>query len=323
MEITEKNIKKWSAIGARPTLGLALNDLATKNKKLMVLTADVSTSSGLERFKKLYSDQYLDVGIAEQNMACIATGLAKEGYQVVTTTFAPFQSMRCLEQIRVNQGYMKQPIVMIGLASGIYHSYLGNTHCCFEDGAILRAIPNIAVVTPADAAEIIKAVEAAIEFPNAVYIRLPEGKGLPIVYKKDFPFCIGKANVLREGTDIALLANGTMVSHALSSAVLLEKHGIACKVVDFHTIKPLDIDMLESLINYQYIATIEEHNVIGGLGSAVAEYMMQKSCKPQQFFFGVKDFYPHAGSYQAALQICGLMPEQIADIILQQTKGGL
>lgn len=321
MEITKRNVKKWAIIGARPTLGFVLNDLAEKNGNLMVLTADVSTSAGLERFKKLYPDQFLDVGIAEQNMMCIATGLAKEGYNVVTTTFAPFQSMRCLEQIRVNQGYMKQPVVMVGLASGIYHSYLGNTHCCFEDGAILRALPNIAIVTPADGVEIAKALEAAIEYPQAVYIRLIEGKELPIIYEKDYKFSIGKANVLQEGTDIVLLANGMMVSHALSVAELLQKKGVSCKVIDFHTTKPIDTEMLDKLAHYKYLATIEEHNVIGGLGSAVAEYMMQKVNKPQQLFFGINDFYPHAGSYQSALQMCGLMPDQIANSILNKMEG--
>ena len=112
MDITEKNVKKWSTIGARPTLGLALNDIAKKNPKLMVLTADVSTSAGLDRYKRSFPDQFLDVGIAEQNMMGIATGLSKEGFDVVTTSFAPFQSMRCLEHIRVNQGYMNMPVVM-------------------------------------------------------------------------------------------------------------------------------------------------------------------------------------------------------------------
>ncbi len=318
MEISSRNIKKWSSIGARPTLGLTLMELAEKNENLMVLTADVSTSAGLERYKRTYPEQFLDVGIAEQNMMGIASGLAKEGYQVVTTTFAPFQTMRCLEQIRVNQGYMKLPVVMVGLASGIYHSYLGNTHCCFEDAAIMRAIPNLSVVTPADGAEIVKSVVAATEYGKPVYIRLIERKGLPIVYQGDFEFSIGKANVLREGDDIAILANGTMASHALLVADSLMECGIACRVVDFHTVKPLDAAMLDSLEEYKLIVTIEEHSVIGGLGSAVAEYMMQKRKKPLLKLFGIQDFYPHAGEYEQALRQCGLMPEQMAEKIRKE-----
>lgn len=318
MDITEKNVKKWSTIGARPTLGLALNDIAKCNPNLMVVTADVSTSAGLDRYKRLFPDQFLDVGIAEQNMMGIATGLSKEGFDVVTTSFAPFQSMRCLEHIRVNQGYMNMPVVMVGLASGIYHSYLGNTHCCFEDVAILRAIPNIAVVTPADGAEIVKCIEAAIKYKNAVYIRLIEGKGLPTIYQEDFDFKIGKANVLKQGSDIAILANGMMVSEALQVSENLKKKGIDAKVVDFHTVKPLDYELIDSLIGYKLVVTMEEHNTIGGMGSAIAEYLVTKENAPKMMMFGIKDFYPHAGSYESALKQCGLLPEQIVDKILSE-----
>ena len=319
MEITSKNIKRWSTLGARPTFGLEMVDLAQRYDNLMVLTADVSTSAGLERYKKAFPEKFLDVGIAEQNMMGIATGLAKEGFRVVTTSFAPFQTMRCLEQIRVNQGYMKIPVVMVGLASGIYHSYLGNTHCCFEDAAILRSIPNIAVVTPADGVSMVKAVEEAIESPCAVYIRLIENQGLPVVYDSDISFQIGKAITVKEGHEVALLANGTMVSVAKTVSDILEKEGLTVKIVDFHTLKPLDRDMLDQLMDFKLIVTMEEHNVIGGLGSAVAEYLMKKrDYRPQQLMAGISDFYPHAGSYESALEQCGLTPEQIADRVLKE-----
>ncbi len=318
MEITARNVKKWSTIGARPTFGMALLELAKEDSELMALTADVSTSAGLERYKKMLPEQFIDAGIAEQNMMGIAAGLAKEGHCVVTTTFAPFQSMRCLEQIRVNQGYMGLPLVMVGLASGIYHCYLGNTHCCFEDAAILRSIPNIAVVTPADGAEIVKALESAVKYGKSVYIRLIEGKNLPVVYREDFAFSIGKANVLKEGKDVAVLANGTMVSRSLEAANILQEKGITCKVVDFHTIKPLDTEILDSIAGYELIVTVEEHNVIGGLGSAVAEYMIQKKEKPRQILLGIQDFYPHFSEYEEALKECGLTAPQIAETIWKE-----
>lgn len=318
MEITARNVKKWSTIGARPTFGMALLELAKENSELMALTADVSTSAGLERYKKMLPEQFIDVGIAEQNMMGIAAGLSKEGHCVVTTTFAPFQSMRCLEQIRVNQGYMGLPLVMVGLASGIYHCYLGNTHCCFEDAAILRSIPNIAVVTPADGAEIVKALECAVNYGKSVYIRLIEGKNLPVVYGEDFAFSIGKANVLNEGKDVAVLANGTMVSRSLEAANILQEKGITCKVIDFHTIKPLDTEILDSIAEYELIVTVEEHSVIGGLGSAVAEYMIQKKEKPRQVLLGIQDFYPHFSEYEDALKQCGLTAPQIAETIWKE-----
>lgn len=318
MEITARNVKKWSTVGARPTFGMTMVELAKANPNIMVLTADVSTSAGLERYKKMFPEQFIDVGIAEQNMMGIATALSKEGYCVVTTTFAPFQSMRCLEQIRVNQGYMGFPLIMVGLASGVYHCYLGNTHCCFEDAAILRSIPNIAVVTPADGAEIVKTFEYAVHNKKSVYVRLIEGKNLPIIYKEEFAFSIGKANILKEGQDIAILANGTMVAQALKAADILQEQGISCKIIDFHTIKPLDTNILDSLVEYKLLVTVEEHSVIGGLGSAVAEYMIQKKIRPRQLLIGIQDFYPHASDYETVLKKCGLTAEQIAEKIINE-----
>lgn len=318
MEITARNVKKWSTVGARPTFGMAMLELAKEDSRIMVLTADVSTSAGLERYKKLLPEQFVDVGIAEQNMMGIATGLSKEGHCVVTATFAPFQSMRCLEQIRVNQGYMGLPLVMVGLASGVYHCYLGNTYCCFEDVAILRSIPNLAVITPADGAGIVKALESAIHYGRPVYIRLIEGKNLPVIYGEEFEYSIGKANILMDGTDVAILANGTMVSQALGAAQLLQEKGISCKLVDFHTVKPLDKEMLDTLVGCELIVTVEEHSVIGGLGSAVAEYLVQKKERPRQIILGIQDFYPHFSEYKEVLEECGLTAPQIAAKIMDE-----
>ena len=141
MIIDSKKIKMWSQIGPRATFGLACLDLSDKEKELMVLTSDVSTSAGLDRYRKTLPDKYLDLGIAEQNMIGVAAGLSSEGYNVITTTFAPFQTIRCCEQIKVNIGYMKQKICMVGLASGLALGNLGFTHCCIEDIGVLRSIP--------------------------------------------------------------------------------------------------------------------------------------------------------------------------------------
>lgn len=303
----------------RPTFGLAMTELAKEHDDVMVMTADVSTSAGLERYKKNCSEQFIDVGIAEQNMMTIATGIANEGYKVFTTTFAPFQSMRCLEQIRVYQGYMKMPLVMVGLASGLYHSYLGNTHCCFEDVAVLRGIPNIAIVTPADTTEVVKVVEASYEYDKPVYIRLMDNKNSPTIYNSDYEFEIGKAITLQEGDDLAILANGTMVEKALKVARELEKSNYSVSVIDFHTVKPLDKDLLDEVAEkYSHIVVIEEHNVIGGLSSAIAEYMIQKKNKPKQISIGIDDFYPYASSYEKVLEKCGLTTLSIKGRILDE-----
>ena len=149
MNINERNIKIWSTIGARATLGIAALELAKEIDNLMVLTCDVSTSAGLDRFRKTYPEKYLDLGIAEQNMIGVAAGLASENFNVITTTFAPFQTMRCCEQIKVNLGYMGQRICMVGIASGLALGTFGYTHCCIEDVGILRSIPGITIISPA------------------------------------------------------------------------------------------------------------------------------------------------------------------------------
>jgi transketolase len=197
MIINEALSKSWSRVGQRATFGLVMIELATKIDDLMVISADVSTSAGLDRFKSAYPEKYLDVGIAEQNMMGIATGLASEGYSVFTTSFAPFQTMRCCEQIRVNLGYMGSKVCMVGLASGLVSGTLGNTHCCFEDVGVLRSIPGITIITPADCAEAAKAICAAQRHPGPVYLRLTGSSRTPIVYSDDYDFEIGKAVSLK------------------------------------------------------------------------------------------------------------------------------
>ena len=204
MDINEKNIKIWSTIGSRATLGIAALDLAKKIDNLMVLTCDVSTSAGLDRFRKTYPEKYLDLGIAEQNMIGVAAGLASENFNVITTTFAPFQTMRCCEQIKVNLGYMKQKICMVGIASGLALGTLGYTHCCIEDVGILRSIPGITIISPADSLETVKALQAAVKSENPSYLRLTGSSNNPIVYNKDYEFKIGKSITLKEGKDITI-----------------------------------------------------------------------------------------------------------------------
>ena len=147
--INERNIKLWSTIGSRATLGMAALELAKTKDNLMILTCDVSTSAGLDRFRKVFPDKYLDLGIAEQNLIGVAAGLASENFNVITTTFAPFQTMRCCEQIKVNAGYMKHKICMVGIGSGLALGTLGYTHCCIEDIGVLRSIPNLTIISPA------------------------------------------------------------------------------------------------------------------------------------------------------------------------------
>lgn len=319
MKINEATMKVWSRIGSRAAYGMAALELGKKYDDLIVLTGDTSTSAGLDRFKKTYPEKYLDVGIAEQNMMGIAAGFSSEGLKVFTSTFSPFQTMRCCEQIKVNIGYMNHKVCMIGLASGLVLGMLGYTHCCIEDVSIIRSIPGITVVSPADAGATVKAVLAAVDHEQSVYIRLTGGAPNPSVYLDDFDFTFGKANFLREGSDIAIIACGTMVSNALQVAELLNNGKIKASVIDMHTIKPIDADLLDEISkSHNLIVTVEEHSIIGGLGSAVSEYLSSLNQKPPHLSIGIPDKYGSAGSYQSLLKKRLLLPDQIANTIVNR-----
>ena len=316
MNINDRNIKVWSTIGARATFGVAALELAKDIDNLMVLTCDVSTSAGLDRFRKTYPNKYLDVGIAEQNMIGIAAGLASENFNVITTTFAPFQTMRCCEQIKVNLGYMKQRICMVGIASGLALGTLGYTHCCIEDVGILRSIPGITIISPADSLESVKALEAAVKSENPSYIRLTGSSNNPIVYNKDYKFEIGKSITLKEGKDITIFCTGAMVYQCLEASKILESKKISSKVVNMHTIKPIDKAAVSEACKSKLIVSVEEHNIIGGLGSAIAECKASLKESPRQLFLGIKDTYGKSGDYKFLQEKHRLIPEKIVEDIL-------
>ena len=316
MNINERNIKIWSTIGARATLGIAALELAKEIDNLMVLTCDVSTLAGLDRFRKTFPEKYLDLGIAEQNMIGVAAGLASENFNVITTTFAPFQTMRCCEQIKVNLGYMGQKICMVGIASGLALGTLGYTHCCIEDVGILRSIPGMIIISPADSLETVKALEAAVKLKNPSYLRLTGSSNNPIVYNKDYEFEIGKSITLREGKDITIFCAGAMVHQSLEAAKILETKNISSKVVNMHTIKPIDKIAIEEACNLKLIVSVEEHNVIGGLGSAISEYKSSLKQSPRQLFLGIKDTYSKGGNYKFLKEKHRLTPEKIVEDIL-------
>ncbi len=316
MEVNERNIKMWSTIGSRATFGIGALDLAKKIDNLMVLTCDVSTSAGLDRFRKTFPDKYLDIGIAEQNMVGVAAGLASEGYSVITTTFAPFQTARCCEQIKVNAGYMKQKICMVGIASGLALGNLGFTHCCVEDIGILRSIPNIQIISPADSFETIKALNAAVGSNKSTYIRLTGSSNNPIVYNQDYNFEIGKSIKLRSGKDVSLFCSGTMVSACLEAAINLEKLKISCSVINMHTIKPVDVEAIkDASVTSKLIVSVEEHNIIGGLGSAISEELSKLDNHPKMIRIGINDQYTKGGSYNFLKDKYGLTPDKIIEKI--------
>ena len=319
MIVNEKNIKTWSTIGSRATFGIAALDLAKEIDDLMILTCDVSTSAGLDRFRKTHPEKDLDIGIAEQNMIGIAAGLSSEGYNVITTTFAPFQTMRCCEQIKVNAGYMNQKICMVGLASGLVLGTLGFTHACIEDIGAIRSIPNIDIVSPADSFETVKALQSAVKSKKSTYIRLTGSSNNPIVYNNDYDFQIGKSVELLKGEDVTIFSAGATVHKCLEAAKLLNQKKISCSVINMHTIKPIDKKRIEEeAINKKFFFSVEEHNVIGGLGSAIAEHLVSLKNKPEMTIMGVSDIYGKGGTYNYLLEKHGLSPTKIVSKILEK-----
>lgn len=317
MEITSRNIRTWSMLGQRGTaFAMALPDIAAEQKNLMVLTADLSLLSGLEKFKQTYPEQFLDVGIAEQNMIGIAAGLAKEGNCVFATTYATFISMRCYEQIRNNLGVMGLNVKVIGSSAGVAMGTSGNCHHSIEDIALMRVIPNLQVIAPADGLETVKVMQAISKTDKPAYVRLTGNLNCPIVYKEDYDFQIGKGNVLREGEGIVIIAIGTLVAEALKAADSLQESGIKVTVVDMHTIKPLDKELISKLTKgHQLFYTLEEHSVIGGLGGTVAECLAELGASVKLTRLGFKDEFATLGDYDYILAENGLNGNGIKKII--------
>jgi transketolase len=318
MDISKK-IKLFSTIGSRATFGTYLNDVIKYKSDLIVMSSDTSTSAGLDKFKKLNPNNYIEIGIAEQNLVGVAAGIASQGIDIITTTFSPFQTLRCCEQIKVNLGYMKEKVIMVGLASGISLGSLGFTHCSIEDIGILRSIPNITILSPADCFEVTKCIDAAINHNQSVYIRLTGESNCPIVYEEDYNFEIGKCIELKKGDDICLIATGSMVKTALDVTNDLKKDEISASVINVHTIKPIDESFLiENIKKYKFVVTLEEHNKYGGLGSAVSEIITSHSLNKKQLFVAINDSYEKAGGYEYLKKKYYLLREDILNKIKKE-----
>lgn len=319
MIIDNNTAMTLSRLSSRGAFGEILKEIEPKIDNLMAVVADVMTSARLVEFQKQAPKKLVNVGIAEQNMIGISAGLAAEGYNVFAASFAPFASMRCFEFLRTQLGYMNLNVKVVGLLSGFAGGTFGNTHYGLEDLAITRTIPNMTVLSPADCVETVKAVEAAAKHVGPVYIRLSGVNGSPCVYKEDYNYEIGKGIVLSEGTDVAIIATGTMVYEAFRASRALNKDGISATVVNMHTIKPLDTDLLDKLFaSHKLIVTIEEHNIIGGLGSAVAEYKTKLVNVPAQLILGIPDTFEKAGDYAYMLNKCGLVAPRIVEKIVEK-----
>lgn len=318
IELDDKNLRLLSYLGSRGSLGKALLDMAEK-KHFYAVSADLAFGSGISSFRDKYPERYIDVGIAEQDMVAVAAGLATRDVPVIAASWGAFASYRCADQIRCYLGLMNSNVKIIGAGSGFSEARFGGSHFGIGDMAMVRSIPGIDVIVPCDGLEVYAAVEAALSNDRPTYIRMTGGDRLPIINRDPaYRFEVGKANMLRDGRDVLVVGCGGLLSECVKAAELLDGQGISVKVLDMHTIKPLDTEALLSSLSCRLIVTVEEHNVIGGLGSAVAEALSGVKDRPVQLRLGVDDFVPGAGDYGNLLECCGLTAEQIAGRIQEE-----
>ena len=324
IEYTAENLAAWARLGMRRAFGNIMLKLAEEHDDLIVLTADLASSSGLFDYVKKRPSQFYNIGIAEQNMTGVAAGLAKEGHNVFIVSFAPFVSMRALEAVRTLVGYMRLNVKVVALGSGVSLGTYGNTHYGLEDIALMRAIPGMQVLTPADCVEMAGSLEYLAAHQGPAYLRLGGRPGTPNVYDHDCRFEPGKAVALREGEDVAIFATGSMVYECMRLARPLSKQGVSCSVFDMSTIKPLDTAAIDGACDkHRLLVTAEEHSVIGGLGGAVAQHLAGKVSHPPLMTLGIEDVFPHAEPYADLLKQCGLTAPQIRDRIMARLSHDL
>ena len=298
-------------IATREAYGNALAEFGS-DYDFVVLDADLAAATKTGIFKKKFPERFFDCGIAEGNMMCVAAGLAAAGKPVFASSFAMFAAGRAFEQIRNSIGYPHLNVKIGATHAGITVGEDGATHQCLEDIALMRSIPGMVIVNPADAVEARAAVKAALEYNGPMYLRFGR-LAVPVFNDPDnYSFELGKGICLKDGSDVTIVATGVMVDMAVKASELLASKGISARVINIHTIKPLDKEIiLKAAAETGAIVTAEEHNIIGGLGSAVAEAVCEGTPVPV-LRVGTNDCYGHSGKVPPLLEMYGLTPENIA-----------
>lgn len=302
-------------IATRTAYGEALVELAPKYPELVVLDADLSGATKTNSFAKAFPERFFDCGIAECNMTGIAAGMATTGLKPFCNSFAMFTAGRAYEQVRNSVAYPGLNVKIVGSHGGVSVGEDGATHQCVEDFALMRAIPGMTVLCPCDGYEMKKAVEALLNFDGPAYMRLQRSDSEIFTDELEgYDFQIGKGVCLRDGKDVTIIATGLMVGRAVKAAEILEKKGISARVIDMHTIKPLDEEIvLKAARETGCIVTSEEHSVIGGLGEAVCGLVSEK-CPVPVLRHGVMDEFGRSGKAEEVLQHYGLTCEKIAEM---------
>ncbi len=299
-------------IATRDAYGKALVELGEKNPDILVLDADLAAATKTGGFKKAYPDRFFDTGIAESNMMGVAAGLATTGYTVFASSFAMFSAGRAFEQVRNTIAYPHLNVKIGATHAGISVGEDGASHQCCEDIALMRSIPGMVIINPADDIEAREAVFAAAEHEGPVYMRFGR-LAVPRIFDENYKFEIGKAVTLKEGTDVTIIATGLMVNEAIEAAKVLEEEGISVELINMHTIKPLDkAAVVAAAKKTGCIVTAEEHNIIGGLGDAVCDAVCDVYPVPV-VKVGVEDTFGKSGPAVDLLHIFGLDAKNIVE----------
>lgn len=299
----------------RDGFGIGLKEAAAENQLVVGLCADLTESTRMHWFAQAFPERFLQMGVAEENMVGVAAGLALTGKTAVAASYAVFSPGNSLGPIRASVCYSNLPVIIVGGHAGLTTGQDGATHQALEDIAIMRSLPNMSVVVPADQEEARKAIQALIAQKSPGYIRTSKHE-IAIITTRDAQFKIGQAITLKEGTDATIIACGNMVSSALSAAQALTSEGISARVLNMHTIKPLDTAaILKAAQETKAIVTVEEHQIYGGLGSAVAEVLAQSKFHPAFKIMGVADTFGESGDGSQLLEKYGLSPTNIQDTI--------
>ncbi|MDR1784634.1 MAG: transketolase family protein [Endomicrobium sp.] len=312
-------MKVYEKKATRFGFGEALVELGEKNPKVFVLGADTTSSVLINNFQKRFPERFINVGIAENNMIGMASGLAITGFIPFVSTYGVFSTGRPWEQIRTTVCYSNLNVKIAGSHSGLMVGPDGATHQALEEITIMRCLPRMKVIVPCDFIETKKTVIASAYIDGPVYIRYGR-EDTPVFTSKDTPFEIGKANILRDGSDVAIMACGTMVYESLIAAEILEKKGIEAKVINIHTIKPIDEKVIiNAAKECGAIVTVEEHQIYGGFGSAISEVLV-KSCPVPVEMLGINDRFGESGDPYDLIYKFGLKDTNIVDTVLKILK---
>lgn len=298
-----------------------LTKIALEDEKVVLLSGDIGNKL-FDKYRAAFPTRFYNCGVAEANMASVASGMAMCGLKPITYTITPFNTTRCLEQIRVDICYHNLPVVIVGVGAGLSYASLGCTHHSCEDISFLRSLPNMTVTCPGDSLELREVLKQALKKNGPVYIRMGK-KGEPDVYETSPTITLGKGHIVIPGNEVCLLATGNMLPVSIEIAKILQNAGISAQVVSMHTVKPLDGDLITHVLNnFPLVASIEEHSLIGGLGSSIAEWIVDHQLPSNTLLrFGTRDEFPHLlGEQEYVRHHFGLTADSISNTIKTHIK---